>query len=934
MKILIAEDDERTRRQLCHELQGEGHAAFGAADGLEALKILGEQAIDVIVSDILMPRMDGYRLCHEVRATEQWCQVPFLFFTATFVSQDDETMASDVGADAFIRKPASSKEISRTIDALLARPLNRPPRPMKVLNESKLLRDYSERLVTKLEQKNIELNAAHEQLQLQATAVKTAANAVLITDKTGKIVWVNPAFTELTGYAADEAIGNTPRILKSGRHDAAFYKAFWATIGAGKTWRGQFINRRKDGRIFFDEHTVTPVCDADGKVTHFIGVLHDVTAREEAEKIMRHVHEELEQLLAHSPAVIYRLRIEGEKILPEVVSDNVERFLGVSASEAASEGWWQSSLHPDEREEVPATFTKALRRDHFKMEYRLRHKDGSYRWVEDNVRVLRDASAQPASIVGVWTDITERKQAEKELRESEARLRGALQFNRTIMDASPIGIVTYKASGEAISANRAAANLVGASTTEQLKAQNFRQLESWNRSDLREAAEKALLTNQEQEIEVHLVTTFNKQVSLAWRFVPFAYEGEQHLLALFHDIAERERLEGQLRQAQKMEAIGQLAGGVAHDFNNILTVIDGHAALLGMSVKSTSCESASIEQISDAAARAARLTRQLLTFSRKQLAQKKPLDINTVVVDITRMLHRVVNENITIKQKLQPCLPRVFADVGMLEQVLLNLVINSRDAMPNGGELIIETSDTVIDEEYTAANSEARPGHFLVLSVTDNGCGIRSEHLPRIFEPFFTTKEAGRGTGLGLATVYGIIKQHEGWIKVYSEVDHGTTLRVYVPAMSCPASVPQPEHRRKLRGGSETILLVEDEIQVRTVARAMLERFGYSVFDASTGAGALEMWAAHREKIDLLLTDMVMPGDLSGLELARRLQKECSELKVILASGYSTEFLRNGPAGRNGCHFLAKPYALEELLETIRESLDQGKAALETKASR
>jgi PAS domain S-box-containing protein len=393
---------------------------------------------------------------------------------------------------------------------------------------------------------------------------------------------------------------------------------------------------------------------------------------------------------------------------------------------------------------------------------------------------------------------------------------------------------------------------------------------------------------------------------------------------MFWDVTERVQLESQLRQAQKMETVGQLAGGVAHDFNNLLTVIQGHAEILRALQSADSKESASLQQIATATERAAHLTRQLLTFSRKQMLQPVVLDPNKLIHRLGDMIQRTVGESIAIHLSTAKELPAVEVDPVMLEQVLLNLAVNSRDAMPNGGRLVVSTEQVEIDEATVATQPDASPGRYLLLKVGDTGSGIPPEHLPHIFEPFFTTKEVGKGTGLGLATVYGIIKQHGGWITVVSELKRGTVFEIYLPAASGkPQHEPTPPAPAvPSQGGNETVLVVEDEPALRELVRNILEFTGYTVLEAPSGRAALNVWQEHREKVDLLLTDVVMPDGVNGRELALRLQGDKPTLKVLYTSGYGTDIVGVDFALREGVNFLQKPYNPKGLADAVRACLD------------
>jgi signal transduction histidine kinase/CheY-like chemotaxis protein len=388
------------------------------------------------------------------------------------------------------------------------------------------------------------------------------------------------------------------------------------------------------------------------------------------------------------------------------------------------------------------------------------------------------------------------------------------------------------------------------------------------------------------------------------------------------DVTDRRLLEDQYRQAQKMEAIGRLAGGVAHDFNNLLTVILGHASTMPL----TTDDPETLEQareIALAAERAAGLTRQLLLFSRKQVMRPVGVNLNETIGAVTRMLQRIIGEDIVLHADFAPGLPLVHADPGMLEQVLLNLAVNSRDAMPAGGNLTLSTRNGVAAAHEAQCATEGLSGPFVCLSVRDTGTGIPPEVLPRIYEPFFTTKEAGKGTGLGLATVYGIVRQHGGWLTVDSEVGRGTTFHLYFPAMPTRNEVAvAPEPLPGLERGTETILVVEDEPAVQRLTAAVLTRCGYTVHTASSGVAALAEWKARGASIDLVLTDMVMPEGMTGPALAARLREDRPHLKVVFTSGYSADIVGGEITRDPRVYFLQKPFQPDRLAHIVRQCLD------------
>ena len=401
-----------------------------------------------------------------------------------------------------------------------------------------------------------------------------------------------------------------------------------------------------------------------------------------------------------------------------------------------------------------------------------------------------------------------------------------------------------------------------------------------------------------------------------------AMDGKPHVLLLAQDVSERTLLESQLRQAQKMEAIGQLAAGVAHDFNNILTVIQGHSGLLQHKLKATNLDTKSIDQINTAATRAATLVRQLLMFSRKQIMQFRHLSMNDILRNAIKMLERLVGEHVEIKFIPQLPLPSIYADSSMMEQIVMNLAVNARDAMPNGGCVTIKTSVERVCRDATPMDPEKRDGDFICLTFGDTGSGMDTQILNRIFEPFFTTKPAGKGTGLGLSTVFGIVRQHQGWLEVESKLERGTTFRVYFPASYQTAEKTEIIADTRLLGGRETVLVAEDEEPLRQMVVHILKIQGYTVLEAESGQQALAVWEQADRKIDLLLTDMVMPGGVMGRELAEKLAGKFPGLKVIYTSGYSPGMAGKDASLLEGRNFLPKPYSIGKLTQFVRECLD------------
>lgn len=532
-------------------------------------------------------------------------------------------------------------------------------------------------------------------------------------------------------------------------------------------------------------------------------------------------------------------------------------------------------------------------------------------------------------------EIAERKRTEEALRKSEERYRAFVQQSSEGIwcyeTEEPISIALpaleqvklFHHHGYLAECNDAMAHMYGAPSAEELigaRVNDLLPLDEENRQYL-----LAFIDSEYRMIdaETHEVDKHGNQRFFLNNLVGIVEDG--FLLRAWgsqRDITERKLLEQQLLQSQRMEAVGRLAGGVAHDFNNLLTAIIGYSDLLLMDSNKSQFERANAEEIKKAGQRAAGLTRQLLAFSRKQVLQPKVIELNAVVEDMDKMLRRLIGEDIELVTVLEEVRGRVKADPGQIEQVIMNLVVNARDAMPRGGKLTIETANVELDVHYIRQHMEVDPGPYVLLAVSDTGFGIDKETMPHIFEPFFTTKEPGQGTGLGLATVYGIVRQSGGNIWVYSEPECGTTFKVYLPRVEAEADALDAQiFRKELPQGSETILLVEDEDAVRRLAREILQMNGYKVFEAARGSEAIEICDRESGPIDIMVTDVVMPR-MSGPQLADYLSTVRPSMKVLYLSGYSDSAIINHGVLSSGTAFLQKPFTPASLLHKVREILN------------
>ncbi len=513
----------------------------------------------------------------------------------------------------------------------------------------------------------------------------------------------------------------------------------------------------------------------------------------------------------------------------------------------------------------------------------------------------------------------ERRRAEENLRESEKRF-------RALVEKSSDSIVLLDAEGVMVYAGPSSRRVIGYDQKE-LADRSF--LDLVHAEDV-ENVRQVLLRLAGRAGGTETLRYRLKQPNSGWLWVEtvatnlLEEPGVRAIVTNTRDITERHQLELQLLQSQKMEAVGQLAAGVAHDFNNILTIIQGHANLVLAASLCTGEMADSLQEVSAAAERAANLTRQLLTFSRKQVMQSQPINLNQIIAQVSKMLTRTLSEDIKLELHQAADLPLVQGDSSMIEQIIINLALNARDAMTNGGKLSVATRFCEIEPAAAKAHADARVGPFVALRIQDSGCGMDSATLEHIFEPFFTTKEVGKGSGLGLATVYGIVQQHHGWIDVSSELGRGTSFEIFFPAADQAAvSAADQASPATVEGGRETILVVEDEPVLRELVREVLQRYGYRILDAGTGAESLEIWDKHAHEIDLLLTDMKMPEGISGPDLAKRLSRDRKDLKVIYTSGYSADSAGHDLVLREGINFLSKPYHPSTLAMAVRSCLDQ-----------
>ena len=628
--------------------------------------------------------------------------------------------------------------------------------------------------------------------------------------------------------------------------------------------------------------------------------------------------EELFHLISENAAdMIAIVDMDGRRIFNSL---SYQKVVGYSPEELQASSAFEQ-IHPDDRERVKNAAEEARRSGIGKtLEYRLRHKNGAWLILESTSSVIHNANGVPEKLVIVNRNITERKRAEEALRRSEADF-------RSVVEDAPYGIYRASITGRFLQVNPALQKMLCYEDRQDLLRKDVATDIFQHKAEYQRLTEILSRTEEIKDMEMEWKRLDGTPITV--RCSGRTVNDESGVPAYFEvfaeDVTEKRVLEKQLRMAQKMEAIGRLSGGIAHDFNNLLGVIIGYSRVLKRKLGEDTALCEHALEIEKAGQRAASLTKQLLAFSRQQVLTPAVLSLNTLAIDMQQMLLRLLGEDIEVSLALDPELGNVKADQGQIEQVIMNLAVNARDAMPTGGKLKIRTANVALDQTYTRNHPGSKAGDYVMLEVTDTGTGMDSEILAHMFEPFFTTKERGKGTGLGLATVYGIVKQSNGYISVESSVGQGSSFQIYLPRYDGPleAGARTIDLAESLRG-TESILLAEDSESLRKLAQANLESAGFHVLSASCGEEALEIATQHGSTFDLLLTDVVMPG-MNGRVLAEQLLPRQPGMKVLYMSGYTDSFIAGHGVLHPGTNLLHKPFTEEVLIRKVREVLDRGK---------
>lgn len=771
----------------------------------------------------------------------------------------------------------------------------------RVTGTQSAIRDISERKQTQ--------RSMADALRYARRILDTSPVGIVTYKASGETVAANLASAQLIGASMEQVRAQNFRHLESWRQSGLLAAAEEALANGAQRNCEVHTTSMFGKEIWVNAHFV-PFTYADEP--HLLALFEDINERKQAEQQLLRKTEELEAVFQSLPDLYFRMRRDGTIL--DYLSDErrklyapPEQFFGKrmqSVLPAEVGRQFEKALHELEQSSKPVAFEYGLPADGkvYLFEARLSRLHGD-------------------EVVALVRDITERKRAEEALRQAEEKY-------RRIFEEAVIGLFQTTPDGKYLSVNPELARLYGYDSPAELMA---------SRTDIAHQAyanpsERELFKRQVEEkgsLHNFEYQAYRKDGTKLWwrenaRVVRDSSGAVLYYEGTVEDITERKVLEEQLRLAQRLEAVGRLAGGVAHDFNNTLGVIIGYSQLLEDPQGLTEIQNKQVKEIRKAADRAATITRQLLAFSRKQILQPRVLNLNELTAEVSKLLRRLIGEDVELVINAGSDLGRVKADPGQIEQVIMNLAVNARDAMPQGGKLVIETANADLDEGYAAGHPPLQPGRYVMLAVSDTGCGMDAETKAHIFEPFFTTKELGKGTGLGLSIVYGVVKQSNGYIWAYSEPGQGTTFKIYLPRVEeSPDTIASRTPELVLPGGAETILLVEDEGSLRTMARVFLESKGYTILEAESGQEALEIAQRHRGQIHLLLTDVIMPG-MSGRKLAEAVAASRAGIKLLYMSGYTDELVTQHGILSPGTRLLEKPFTRDSLLRRVRSVLDGG----------
>lgn len=832
--------------------------------------------------------------------------------------------------------------------------------------------------------------SAEDKLLLLSRVVEQSPVSVTITDPDGNIEYVNPKFEEKTGYTADEAIGQNPRMLKSGVTPDESYEELWKTISSGNEWKGELCNKSKDGEIYWENVTIAPLMGRDGVITHYVAVKEDITEQRQLredldfqnqillliaksqnaflegkseslamEQLLQglldlteseygfigEIHKESDgtrYLRAHAitnvawnekTQSLYEANMQQglefrnlDTLFGAVIKTGEPVIANDPASDPRSGGLPTGLLKMDSFLGLPFNIG-----DKFVGMLGIANRPGGYD--ENIVSKIAPITVAAASLIDAIRVHREREESSASQILNEEKV-------RSIIDNVIDGVISINEKGIVETFNPAASKIFGYSP-EEIIGQEISMLMPSPDAELHKGyidnfsktgVEKIIGIGREVLGIRKNGVEFPIYLSISEMKLPDRVSEERRtgyrrtFIGTVQDLSERKQTEETLRRSQKMEAVGQLTGGIAHDFNNLLSIIIGNLDLLEEDIDVNSELYPLLETALKASLRGAATTKKLLSFSRQTVQSSSPLDVNTVIRNMDDMLAKSLTVEIQVKMELQDNLWLTEIDPGDLGDVIVNLAINARDAMPHGGDIIIETVNKALEESYTELNPEVAAGDYVMVSVSDNGEGMSQETLEKLFEPFFTTKVKGKGTGLGLSMVYGFVKRSKGHIKVYSKPGQGSTFRLYLPRTLGTAQSMHltPTEKNIFPGGNETILIVDDEKELAKLVQTTLTKLGYKTFFAEDAISALAILDKEK-RIDLLFSDVVMPGEMNGLDLAIKAAEEHPKLKILMTSGFTQKLITDKKYSALIKNMLVKPYRRLEMADKIRETLDAGK---------
>jgi PAS domain S-box-containing protein len=941
--ILVINDNPDQLLLLKVHLETAGYQVLMAGDGAAGFEIAMREHPELIISDAMMPRMSGLELCHLMRATPGLCSTPILLLGAIRVDSASAVEGPQSGADDYLEIPYD---------------------PLRLIAKT-----------ARLLERNRDADA---RFRLAAMA-DTCDDAIIGKTLDGKITSWNASAERIYGYTAREAIGCHISLLIPPERDGELEWILERLRRGERIQNLETVGVRKAGTYIDVSISSSPIKGAGERLVGALTLARDLTERKLIEQELKKCEERYCDVVENAHDLIYTHDLEGNYTSINRAS---ERITGYTREEALRMNLMQA-IAPEHLEKARQMIGRKLAGEEDTIyDLEIIAKDGSQIAVEVNTSLIFQDGV-PVGVQGIARDVTERKRAEEMLHAADRRAveeyerlldrlaklaltfgtardlltiyRGLRDFSLSLTPSFGLVICSYDETREVreglysylngaefevpfmepLPVRSGPAGRVIKSGTVNISNDYLKDLrhtvpvflgfeEDQNTPRSALIAPMTIMGRTIGTIEVqsHQLAAYTREhataMHMAGNLAANAIENVR-LLEL-----EREK-EEQLRQSQKLEAVGQLAGGIAHDFNNLLTVINGYSQLSLMGLHDKDPLRSNIEEVKKAGERAAALTRQLLAFSRKQVLQPKVLDLNLLVSEIEKMLQRLIGADIELRTALEPELGRIKGDPGQIEQVLMNLVVNARDAMEGGGKLTIETQNVYVDDGYVSQHLAVTPGSYVMLAVSDTGIGMDEQTQKRIFEPFFTTKELGQGTGLGLSTVYGIVKQSGGNIWVYSEVGQGTTFKVYLPRVDEEAQVYKVSlQTQEGLSGKETILLAEDEEIVRKLVCEVLKSQGYEVLEAANGSAALLLCERLQGPIHLMITDIVMP-EMSGRELTDRLAGLRPEMKVLFMSGYTDDTIVRHGLLESDLAFLQKPFTPHALARKVREVLDTEK---------